>query len=408
MNTSVSVNIVQKINAQSEHPGTSVHLTVTADCNLQTGSGLRPDAHTSTSVETKTNVCKSEPVDDSQCAGPSSTSSHGSQQDIGIDVDELERFLGELEKEGEIPQEIIKELEQLDNKEGIERDNTDTGKENDTLSTKNPMFTGTHTKRSPEGMFAEPALYENSNSSQGSSVANNSMGGPSAASVANYPRPPTGSGAAVHPQVPQTPMLGDTGPAAETLKQMAAQHQYGTKSPGYSDYPGPSGYDRRMMYSQYPQQYNMANAAQNNMYYGPQTPAMGNVRPPYPQGPGMPRHPGMGVKQDSSISYGGTKPLSHYPVEAMPGSAQGQNGPSSLQQLQNQVQSTFNHQGPNAGHPGPQGMQINQSQQMHMSHGTQRMQLSQTQQMQIHAGSNISVAQQQSFSMNPQGRTFCL
>ena len=418
VHSSVSVNIVQQINTQSELPAGTSQIKVTLTSNLQTGGGLRPDAHTSTSVETKTNVCKSEPVDDSQCAGPSSTSSHANLQDpIGLeDVDELQAILDTLEKEeGEIPPEFIKDLDLL--KETIaDTDNLNTDKEDDTLSNKNPMFSGTNTKRSPgPGMFAEPALYDNSSSSQGSgSVVNNGMGGPSAASVVNYPRPPTGGGAAVHPQVPQTPpMLGDTGPAAETLKQMAAQHQnqnYGMKS-NYGEFT--DGYGRRGVvpphgYSQYPQQYNMANAAQNNMYYGPQTPnAMGNVRPPYPTGPGM--HPGMGIKQDPSISYGGTKPLSHYPLEtaqAMAGGAQGQNGPSSLQQLQNQVQSTFNHQGQNPGHPGPQGMQINQSQQMHMSHGTQRMQLSQTQQMQIHAGSNISVAQQQSFSMNPQGKIF--
>ena len=96
-------------------------------------------------------------------------------------------------------------------------------------------------------------------------------------------------------------MLGDTGPAAETLKQMAAQHQnqnYGMK-PNYGEFT--DGYGRRVVaphgYSQYPQQYNMANAAQNNIYYGPQTPnAMGTVRPPYPQGQGM--HPGIGIKQD--------------------------------------------------------------------------------------------------------------
>ena len=413
VHSSVSVNIVQQI-SQSQHPGTS-EIKVTLTSNLQTGGGLRPDAHTSTSVETKTNVCKSEPADEPHCAGPSSTSSHASLQDpIGIeDVDELQAILDTLEKEeGEIPPEFMKELDLL--KEGIvDAENLNTDKEEDTLSNKNPMFSGTNTKRSPgPGMFAEPALYDNSSSSQGSSsVVNNGMGGPSAASVVTYPRPPTGGGAAVHPQVPQTPpMLGDTGPAAETLKQMAAQHQnqsYGMKT-GYGEFP--DGYGRRGMipphgYSQYPQ-YNMANAPQNNMYYGPHTPsAINNVRPPYPQGPGM-THPGMGVKQDPSISYGGTKPLSHYPVEAIAGGAQGQNGPSSLQQLQNQVQSTFNHQGQNPGHPGPQGMQINQSQQMHMSHGNQRMQLSQTQQMQIHAGSNISVAQQQSFSMNPQGKNF--
>ncbi len=421
VHSSLSVNIVQKINTQAD-PGTSqIQLTVTS--NLQTGSGLRPDSAqqtTSTSVETKSNVCKSEPVDDSQCAGPSSTSSHASlQENSGFDnVDELTAFLETLggEEASEFPPDFLESLKE----DLLQGDGLSADKDDDSLSNKNQMFSGTQTKRSPgPGMFAEPALYDNSSSSQGSSVVNNGMGGPSAASVAvSYPRPPTGGGAAVHPQVPQTPpILGDTGPAAETLKQMAAQHQnqsYGVK-PGYpSDFA--EGYGRRGMvphgYSQYSQQYGqMAN--QNNMYYGHQGPnGMGNVRP-YPQGPGMSPHPGMaGVKQDPSISYGGTKPLSHFPVEAMAGGggAQGQNGPSSLQQLQNQVQSTFNHQqqagapAPGGHHPGPQGMQINQSQQMHMSHGSQRMQLSQTQQMQIHPGSNISVAQQQSFSMNPQGK----
>ena len=96
-------------------PGTS-QIKVTLTSNLQTGGGLHPDAHTSTSVETKTNVCKSEPVDETQCAGPSSTSSHASIPDsIGIDdVDELQAILDTLEKEeGEIPPEFMKELDLL-------------------------------------------------------------------------------------------------------------------------------------------------------------------------------------------------------------------------------------------------------------------------------------------------------
>ncbi len=431
MHSSVSVNIVQQISTQADPQGTSqIKLTVTS--NLQTGLGQETSqgagAHTSTSVETKTNVCKSEPQDNNdpntQCAGPSSSSSHASLQDpIGIeDVDELQAILDHLEKEeGEIPADFIKELdEQLQDQLG-DGGEIPSDKEDENLSQKTPMFSGAPNtnKRSPgPGMFAEPLNDYPSAGQAGSNAVNavnNGMGAPGAAAVVNYPRPPTGGGAAVPPQVPQTPpMLGDTGPAAETLKQMAAQHQnqsYGMKAAGYPDFPEGYG-NRRMMpgpqgYPGYPQHgYNM-NASQNNMYqqYGSQTPtAMGaNMRPPHPgMHPGM-AHPGM-VKQDPSMSYGGTKPLSHYPMPD--GMASGaQNGPSSLQQLQNQVQSTFNPQaGQTPGPPGagPQGMQINQSQQMHMSHGNQRMQLSQTQQMQIHAGSNISVAQQQSFSMNPQ------
>lgn len=402
LHSSVSVNIVQQINTQADPQTNQIKLTVSS--TLQTGlSNGSPKggqtqtlSHASTSVETRTNICKQEPVDDAQCPGSANSSQNSFPDPIGLeDVDEIKAILDTLEKEeGELPPDLMKELD-LGFKEAFEDSDNSLSSNQDTkdqnLSHKSPMFnSGTSTKSSPgPSMFADP-LYDNSQATPSL----NNMGGQGAAAMANYHRPPTGGGAA--PPPPILP-VGDTGPAAETLKQMAAQHQTQHQNQEVGGYGGVKGlpygtdyadYTRRIpphAYAHY-QNYPMSGTAQANMYpYNQQVP-MNNQRGHMAMQP---------MTKDPSLSYGATKPLSHYPGQM------GQTGPSSLQQLQNQVQSHFSQGQPNQNGSGPGALQITQSQQMQMNHGSQRMQMSQSQQMQIHNAPHISVAQQQTFSMSP-------
>jgi hypothetical protein len=99
------------------------------------------------------------------------------------------------------------------------------------------------------------------------------------------------------------------------------------------------------------------------------------------------------------MGYSQTKPLTHYPGEAMAGQGGQAGTPSSLQQLQNQVASHFNP------------MHITQTQHVQLGQGPHRLQLSQTQQMHMTAqqqqpmgGPQMGVSQQQSFSMMSQGQ----
>ena len=408
VHSSVSVNInVHQINNQADPQGNQIKLTVSS--TVQTGLGNPNNnppgnqglGHASSNVQTNANICKQEPLDDLQCPG-SSNSSHNSFNDpIGLeDVDEIKAILDTLEKEeGEIPPDLIKDLD-LGFKELEESGSLAQEKDHDLA---HPMFnSGSSTKGSPgPTMFADP-LYDSLPVSVNQQSLSN-MGGQGAAAMANYHRPPTGGGAA--PPPPILP-VGDTGPAAETLKQMAAQHQsqesagYNMKGPmpsynqEYQDY-------RRTMpphgYPHYPtQNFNpMSGTAQANMYpYNQQVPNHMNGQHGH-----MAVQPGAMGAKDPSLSYGGTKPLTHYPGQM------GQSGPSSLQQLQNQVQSHFSQgQTPATQNGGPPNhLQVTQSQHLQMSHGSQRMQLtqSQSQQMQVHGTPQISVAQQQSFSMSP-------
>ena len=196
----------------------------------------------------------------------------------------------------------------------------------------------------------------------------------------NVVRPPVNSG------TPTSPILGDTGPAAETLKQMAAQHQNQESTHGYEQY-------QRNPHNQYayPGQFHSSMpgmpAQANSMYYNNQAnPHMANYPRPA-------RHGYDGSNKD--LSYGETKRLTHYPVDST-----GQI-PSSLQQLQNQVQSHFS-QGSAAQESNPTQSHVQMNQQVNMSHNGQRVYMSQSQRMDVHAPSNqhnISMAQQQSFQM---------
>jgi hypothetical protein len=389
LHSDIQVNIVQQLNPQQT---SQIKLTVQTVQTSGPGAGEpaqggNQSGHTSATIQTSTSVCKQEPLDDPQCSVSSCGSDQGTfPETVGFDdIDELKEILDTLEKEeGEIPSDLITTIESLtqENEERLAAASHSVGDTENKDSSVNTV------------MFADP-VYENTGSNQ--SLPN--MGGPSAAPVSYNQQQIMGGG------VPQPPQMsfGDTGPAAETLKNLAAQHQnqmLSTKPvaaypPEYVDMYHRGAYPQMPGQPGYP--------PTNNMY--PYNQAMGNMGRPPSAGVAGPR---MAIKPDPAIGYGSTKPLTHYQDAATPQTQA--HTPSSLQQLQNQVHSHFSQaqaQGQGSQNQG-QHMQITQSQHMQMSHGNQHMQMSQTQQMQIQGSVSpqISVAQQQSFSMpQQQGRT---
>ena len=432
---SVSVNIVHEINAAASAQINN-HIKLTVSSTLHTGgapgsgaaSGNLPspsgidghhvdtNAHPSTPGLSLPNVCKREPQDDAKCSPPSD----GFPETIGIaDVDELQAILDTLEKEGDITPELMKEfdLELKDVEAGLsqqpavkeeETRGRSVGKSGNNSATGRGAFadggdSSATNKGSPAPgvqpatMFPDP-IYPGGSNPQGGQNFNGMVAPRGATARYASARAPAAPGA--QPQL----LTGDTGPAAETLKQMAAQHQnhksdtpYAPKqtmTPYRADGFSPDGYVRRMPaphpgggYPGYtPQGYSPV--PQNGMYpgYGQQ---MVN---------GMPRPPSMS-KHDPSLTYGATKPLCHYSEPMMAASMSPAN-PSSLQQLQNQVQSHFGGAGP-ASSPGDMRVELGQTQHMQMTHTGQQVVMSQTQHMQytgLPPGAQIPANPQQGFS----------
>ena len=436
---SVSVNIVHEINsAASAHAQINNHIKLTVSSTLHTGgapasgtasgnlsspSGVEGhhatdvNAHPSTPGLSLPNVCKREPPEEVKCSPPSD----GFPETIGIaDVDELQAILDTLEKEGDITPELMKEfdLELKDVEAGLSQQPTvkeeETRARSGSTSGSNPVTgrgafpdsgdTSATNKGSPApgvqpaAMFPDPIYPGGSNPQGGQNF--NGMAAPRG-SATRYAGGRAQAGPAAQPQL----LTGDTGPAAETLKQMAAQHQshksdvpYVPKqsmAPYRADGFSPDGYVRRMPaphpgggYPGYPPQ-GYSPAPQNGMYtaYGQQ---MVN---------GMPRPPVMS-KHDPSLTYGATKPLCHYSEPMMAASMSPAN-PSSLQQLQNQVQSHFGRAGA-APSPGDMRMELGQAQHMQMTHTGQQVMMSQTQHVQysntgLPPGAPLSANSQQGF-----------
>ena len=248
--------------------------------------------------------------------------------------------------EGKLSDEIFEELQKFDQiySKVSQEDSNDSS-----------MF-GSMTGSSP-GLHKQPP-YDPGNTGSSGNMFENAQSNP----VRTPPVPFRPSGAIT--------TMTETGPAAETLKQMAAQHQsnqhhggtFGVKQfnshvqdGNYPGYPAPT-IDPSYSHQQgYINQQNMNNIQNGSLYH-----------------------------EGNPDIYAGTKPLTHYTGSA------GNNTPSSLQQLQNQVQS-FSQS--------PQ-MEITQTQQMQVSDGSRRMQMSQTQQMHMRQPiQNISLSQHQSFTM---------
>ena len=401
-NVSVSVNIVHEINsAPSAQINNHIKLTVsstlrtcgaatnnaTASGNVPSPSGVKAhhvDTNPSPPGLLSQNVCKQEPEDDAKC------DPDGFPETIGIaDVDELQAILDTLEKEGDITPELMKEFDlELKDVEASVKEEESRGSTN---GNSNQVGRGTYADAGdisatnkgspvpgvqPAAMFPDP-LYPGGGGGGNPQTFNGMVpqrGGPVRYAVARAPPVPVSQPQLLH---------GDTGPAAETLKQMAAQHQhhkgevpYAPKQampPYRADGFSPDGYVRRMPAPHpgypggVPQGY--GSAPQNGMYPAyAQTMVNGMTRPPTAM-----------TKQDPSLTYGATKPLCHYSEPMMAAAAAAlmspTANPSSLQQLQNQVQSHFGGAPHSPG--GDMRMEMGQSQHMQITHAAQQVVMSQ-------------------------------
>ncbi|XP_013390851.1 mastermind-like protein 1 [Lingula anatina] len=393
-----SLSVQVQIKSHSEHPQNSqTDLTVSA--TVRTHAGALNDGtnvHTSTSVDCK--QPKQEPIEEQSCSPP--------LDGTDVNVDELQDILDTLAKEeGEgIPPELMKEIpaDILKDFDIITHcaDAKDKSPGGSTYSNNGMMYGGAtqsmHPPQFPDGQQGTPGPIFDQHMNPMNSVPS---GPPMPAATNAYRQQPQHL-----PHTPNTggppPSLLDTGgPAAETLKQMAAQHQ--SSGGGYPNMAAKPPYaeQHEMQYSRgaypgYPQSAMPYN--QQGVYpYSQQVPRAGPGEVEVHRQQLPPGHPMAGGMQDPSLSYAGTKPLSHYSPDMMNGMP-----PSSLRQLQNQF-GPASSQGQAL--PG-NSLQITQSQNMEVMQGSQRMQVSQTQHMNINAGQGtpISMAQRQSFNIAAQ------
>uniref|UniRef100_A0A2C9M198 Neurogenic mastermind-like N-terminal domain-containing protein n=1 Tax=Biomphalaria glabrata TaxID=6526 RepID=A0A2C9M198_BIOGL len=353
---SLSVQIVQQISGHPQQDTSqTIHTNVTVS-SLYGNSNSPNQGGASHSVLTSVQ-CKQEPSDDSirtsssnNINTPTSSSSvhnsqldHSSVGDLGIhncDIDEIQDILDSIEKEDNIEPSLLRDLNEFNEiYVKVQRDSESNESAN---------------------MFGSLACVSPGLSSK--TVYSNLGPGGSLSSIYDTTENMT------------NPIPEPTGPAAETLKQMAAQHQH-QHSPGYPmDHFSNGGFPPN--YSQ--------------LYCSvPNTPS------PFPYSHQACHHLGDASQMTPDMVYGSTKPLTHYTTEQSQ-----HNSPSSLQQLQNQVQSHFK---PSPGQATPHQMQIIQSQQLQVTHGSHSMQMSQSQQVQMQPSSQpISLSQQQTFNMNQQ------
>ena len=460
---SVSVQIVQQISAQQDQTiqtNVTVSSTVKGSAASNQASGSAQPAP-SANIHTSTNIeCKQEPQDN-PCNYPSNLNPFGID-----DVDELQAILETLEREeGEIPPDLIKELDKLG--EPCDSVNSVGSDPDQDADFKDQLF-GTGSGKGSPNMFGDPStpLGFDGSGQPRDGVSNQNMANMNQQFNQTNQNPVGGN----QPASGILNMAEPTGPAAETLKQMAAQHQipengmsFGMKQTmsytsenvgeGYPPAAAPPRGQAAMqtpVSAAYPRSYpanpqtmqHHAGGQQDGMYaYNQQQQQQQQQQAPQPQvrvpgpnhhqpvsrmvRPGMERPPvphmpmpPMHIKQDPSLNYGANKPLSHYTHNQMhpdPMASQ-QNPPSSLQQLQEQVHSHF-PQGSNPG-PNPQQqqpsqnqqsrIQLTQNQEIQMSQARGHIQMSQRQQLQMHAGPTgpqghqMTLSQQQSFSMSQQ------
>ena len=410
------------------HHSNQNQIKLTVNSTIQTGTSNSSGA--THSVET--NICKQEPKEENHCihtatsqhpTHPTSAANTTNSENLATGDVDIEALLNTLRDH--LPDTALSELDKEASKT-LDNSTKDT-LEKKLLTDNVQRLAGIsqNTNRKVNGL--QGRIYGNADTGYdpATSVSQQvlpSMGGMAAntqsgmipgysANARQSVNPVHNSGNGVTGAPSGTPILGDTGPAAETLKQLAAQHQnqevqqyenlktsqinyegFSVNSQGH--FSGYSGQQYPSMHSMTPQQ------SINGMYYNNQqtSPHMTNyIRPNRP----------MAAYDRSSkdLSYNTTKPLSHYPT--------GHDGqsPSSLQQLQNQVQSHFNQSTgdpelPPGAMPG-QSHNLHISQQMNMTNSGQRMHLSQTQHLDIHSSNrqNLSVGQQQSFHMGENADT---
>jgi len=325
----VSVHInVHQINSSGSQQDQKISTNVTVNQTIRSHTEHGQDLN----VE-----CKQEPSNDD-----SGLNNSAEDNNNGEDIDEILNLNPfDTDKDLNLPSELIDELKKFDeiyNKHLQESEGS---------NSESAVITS-----SESSMFA-PNMYMDSTQGQVRSPP--------------YRGTPGGPGS--------TPM-SEGGLAAETLKQLAAQHQQ--HQPHGSSAGKPYGAVKSAIdpFSDMSETGNYGNSARNGYpqeYYN-------GAPAPYPAQASI----GYPSKQTMS-GYSNNKMIPYTP------SSQADTGPSSLQQLQNQV-AHFNH--------GPQ-MEITQTQHMQLSDGSHRMQMSQTQQIQLRQPpfpTNISLTQQQGFT----------
>lgn len=369
---SLSVQIVQQISAhcQQDTPQT-IHTNVTVSSCFDTDS---PNAGgTSHSVHTSVQ-CKQEPSEDSvrsSAANPSSSTTtlnanidSASVGNIGIGLDGLDEYFESIEKNGlegaekEETRNGLNEFDEILKKILRDSQGSESGNMYAPLARSSPgLLKGNFPNLGSTGHMG--SIFDNNQSMNASVMTNHTI-----------PLP--------------TAIAEPTGPCAETLKQMAAQHQ-NQNSPGYP-MKGMDHFTDGLHNGGFSPNY-------NQLYH-----SVPNMASSFPFNHSTNHHMSdssqMTPEMAAAMTYGGTKPLTHFPNEQR----QQHSSPSSLQQLQNQVQSHFK---PNLA--APHQMQITQTQHMQLSHGSHSMQMSQTQQVQMQPSpQQISLTQQQNFSMGQQ------
>lgn len=364
LSSTFSVQIVQKISSHpQDDPSQTVHTDVTVSSNFDTNSPQSGNPSVSTNVQ-----CKQEPSEgNNRSSGLGSASTiHNTLIDLtsvddtssvddtcigkGED-DALQSILDSLEKV--IEPSLLKDLNEFDEiYEKIRRDSK--------LTESTSMY-------APQSC-ASPGLSKEVFPSFGSSAQLISMfdgiQNISSATVTNHAT-----------RVP--PLPEPTGPAVETLKQMAAQQhspEYPLKGVGHFTEPVQNG------------------------RYSPLYLSAPNKSSAFPYSHVTNYHIGdkSNMTSDMALAMGfaSTKPLAHFSNDQ----GQHRSSPSSLQQLQKQEHI---HVKPTS--PAPHQRQIMQSQHVQISHGPQNVQMPQTQQIQMQpSAQQISLSQQETFNMGQQ------
>ncbi|KAL4230289.1 atrioventricular node cell differentiation [Mactra antiquata] len=348
ISSSVSVHIVHQINGGNSQNEQKISTNVTVN---QT---IKPQSETETDVQTNVE-CKQEPSEESKNQSGSSNNNNKNNNNCDnseqeLDESDLVEILMRYREGGEdIPVDLRDELDIFE--EICQKFKSDQDSEENDSSVKTPDSSG---NMFPSNMYIDPNQ------------------GPGQVRTPPFRGNQTHNGLA----------MSEGSLAAEALKQMAAQHQqhhpgqeqFGVKSAvdPFSDL-SDTGNFARNGYSQQDYYNNMQNRAGSAGSY-PNQPAIG-----YQTG------------KQTLPSFGpNNKQMTHFAHNTP--STQADTGPSSLQQLQNQV-AHFNQ--------GPQ-MEITQTQHMQVSDGSHRMQMSQTQHVQLRQPfPNISLTQQQGFSASP-------
>ncbi|GFN91466.1 mastermind-like protein 1 [Plakobranchus ocellatus] len=342
--------------------------------------------------------------------------------DIGIgidDVDELQKILDSLEKNEKnepIDPSLLKELNDFNEICDQVQRNSESG---ESAAAAASMFGSQLTCPSPGAL---------SNSSSKAGVFTG-IGG-----IFDSTQPMGGVNAG--PNIPLPSAIPEpTGPAAETLKQLAAHHQHQQHAPAGVGGAPAYGMKGGMMSGGDPFSDGIGGLRANGGFpptysqlYRPHGPSPGAQTGGYPGYDSTNAHHSMGQitpEMAVAMGYNTTKPLSHFQSGAVIGNgsqmgahpphALHHNSPSSLQQLQNQVQSHFKP-APGVGVSGQgQQLQMSQNQHMQVSHGAHSLQMSQTQQVHIQQQQqqhqqvshqqqqqHVTLSQQQNFSISQQ------